>query len=163
MAEIKRVDHVAIAVRDLDKGIKKYEEILNAKLITKVETVMAGSRMAAAYLKVGENIIVLDAAVDPDGFMAKFIEKRGEGLHHLGLEVDDLDGFVEELADKGVNIPHRESLGPSRREILLSPKDLCGVVMQVIEWKAGADLDVDQRVQRLLDFSESRSKETSSD
>ena len=57
---------------------------------------------------------MLDGAVEPDGFLSKFIEKRGEGLHHIGLVVDDLDEFVHDLESKGIRIPHRESFGEAR-------------------------------------------------
>ena len=113
---------------------------------------MSGNKMQAAYLKVGDGLIVLDGAVEPDGFIAKFIEKKGEGVHHVGLVVDDLDEFVKELEAKGVKIPHRESFGDLRREILLSPRDLCGVVMQVIEWKEGDYPTFEERLQRLKRF-----------
>jgi methylmalonyl-CoA/ethylmalonyl-CoA epimerase len=119
-------------------------------LIRKKEIELVGSKITVAYLKLGNTIIVLDQATDPDGFIAKFIDRRGEGLHHLGLEVDDLDGFKEELQQKGIKIPHEEEPGGVRREILLSPKDLCGVVCQVIDWKdKEAETDED-RVNRLI-------------
>ncbi len=156
MARILRIDHIAVAVRDVDAGIASYQKILGAELIEKAELSMQGSRMTGAYLKVGDGLIVLDGAVDPSGFIAKFIERRGEGLHHIGIVVDDLDAYVQELEAAGVRIPHRESLGPLRREILLSPRDLCGVVVQVIEWKEGDAPTLEERIARLRRFLGSR-------
>ena len=158
MAKILRIDHIAVAVKDVDAGIARYQTILGAELVEKVELSIMGNRMSAAYLKVGDGLIVLDGAVEPDGFIAKFIERRGEGLHHLGIVVDDLDGYVEELEAAGVRIAHRESLGPLRREILLSPKDLCGVVVQVIEWKEGDAPTPEERIARLRRFLSSRAE-----
>jgi len=158
MAKILRIDHIAVAVKDVDAGIARYQTILGAELVEKVELSIMGNRMSAAYLKVGDGLIVLDGAVEPDGFIAKFIERRGEGLHHLGIVVDDLDGYVEELEAAGVRIAHRESLGPLRREILLSPKDLCGVVVQVIEWKEGDAPTPEERIARLRRFLRSRAE-----
>jgi methylmalonyl-CoA epimerase len=153
VARITRIDHIAIAVRDVDAGIAQYQKLLGAELIEKVEGLsLMGNRMQAAYLKVGDGIIVLDGAADPDGFIAKFIEKRGEGLHHLGVVVDDLDEYAREVEAKGARIPHREDVGPSRREILLSPRDLCGVVLQVIEWKDGDAPTLEGRIARLRKF-----------
>jgi methylmalonyl-CoA/ethylmalonyl-CoA epimerase len=156
MARILRIDHIAVAVKDVDAGIASYQKILGAELIEKAELSMQGSRMTGAYLKVGDGLVVLDGAVDPSGFIAKFIERRGEGLHHIGIVVDDLDAYVRELEAAGVRIPHRESLGPLRREILLSPKDLCGVVVQVIEWKEGDAPTLEGRIARLRRFLRSR-------
>jgi len=158
MAKILRIDHIAVAVKDVDAGIARYQTILGAELVEKAELSIMGNRMSAAYLKVGDGLIVLDGAVEPDGFIAKFIERRGEGLHHLGIVVDDLDGYVEELEAAGVRIAHRESLGPLRREILLSPKDLCGVVVQVIEWKEGDAPTPEERIARLRRFLRSRAE-----
>ncbi len=149
MAKIKRVDHIAVAVRDLDNAIERFGRILGAELIRKKEIRLSGSRISVAYLKLGDTIIGLDQATDSNGFIAKFIERRGEGLHHLGLEVDDLDGFKEVLREKGVQIPHEEAPGGVRREILLSPKDLCGIVCQVIEWKEGEAKTMEDRINRL--------------
>lgn len=156
MARILRIDHIAVAVKDVDAGIASYQKILGAELIEKAELSIQGSRMTGAYLKVGDGLIVLDGAVDPSGFIAKFIERRGEGLHHIGIVVDDLDAYVRDLEAAGVRIPHRESLGPLRREILLSPKDLCGVVVQVIEWKEGDAPTLEERIARLRRFLDSR-------
>jgi methylmalonyl-CoA/ethylmalonyl-CoA epimerase len=158
MAKILRIDHIAVAVKDVDAGIARYQTILGAELVEKAELSIMGNRMSAAYLKVGDGLIVLDGALEPDGFIAKFIERRGEGLHHLGIVVDDLDGYVAELEAAGVRIAHRESLGPLRREILLSPRDLCGVVVQVIEWKEGDAPTPEERIARLRRFLRSRAE-----
>jgi methylmalonyl-CoA epimerase len=152
VAKVIRIDHIGVAVRDVDEAIAKYSKILGAELIDRADITMQGNRTQAAYLKVGDGLMVMDGAVEPNGFIAKFIEKRGEGLHHIALVVDDLDEYVKELEAKGVKIPHRESFGPLRREIVLSPKDLCGVVMQVIEWKEGDAETLDERIERLKRF-----------
>jgi methylmalonyl-CoA epimerase len=150
MARIKRVDHIGIAVRDLDDAIGRFQRILGADLIRRQEIELKGSKMTVAYMKLGETIIGLDLATDPEGFIAKFIEKRGEGVHHVALEVDDIEGFKEDLDQKGIRIPHEEEPGGVRKEILLSPKDLCGVVCQVIEWNEGEAATPEKRVDRLI-------------
>jgi len=156
MAKVIRIDHIAIAVRDVDEAVAKYQRILGAEPVGNVDLAMEGNRARAAYLKLGDGLVVLDGAADPDGFIAKFIEKRGEGLHHIALVVDDLDGYVKELEAQGVKIPHRESFGPMRREIVLGPKDLCGVVMQIIEWKEGDAPTLEERIERLRRFLNSQ-------
>ena len=153
MAKVKRIDHVAVAVRDKNEAIERFTRILGAELITTQEITLSGSPTSAAYLKLGESILVLDQATDPEGFIAKFIEKRGEGLHHLGIEVDDIDGFKEDLRRKEVRIPHEEEPGGIRKEVVLSPKDLCGVVCQVIEWKEGEAETIEERAERLKPVS----------
>lgn len=152
MARVTRIDHIAIAVRDVDAGIAKWQALLGAELVEKTDLTMQGRRVEAAYLKVGDGIVVLDGAADPEGFVARFIERRGEGLHHIAVVVDDLDAYVAGLEARGVTIPHRESLGPLRREVLLSPKDTCGVVVQVIEWKEPDAPTLEGRIARLRRF-----------
>jgi catechol 2,3-dioxygenase-like lactoylglutathione lyase family enzyme len=152
MAKVLGVDHIAIAVRDVDATLEAYTRILGVELITRGRIEMGGMKADAAYLKLGDCVLVLDGAVDPNGFLRKFVDTRGEGLHHLGVVVDDLDGFVADLEAKGVRIPHRESFGDSRREVLLSPKDLAGVVMQVIEWTDKDCPDEASRIERIKRF-----------
>jgi methylmalonyl-CoA epimerase len=154
MVEIKRVDHIAIAVRSLDQSIPLFEKLFGAKLIVRKHMVMQGHPGAVAYMQIGENILALDEAATPDGFIAKFIEKRGEGLHHIGLEVDNLDAYIRELEAKDVRIPVKSLEGDFRREILLSPKEASGVVWQIIEWKSGADLSLEERIERLHQYRE---------
>lgn len=153
MAGIRRIDHVAIAVRDLETAIETFEKLLGAKLVAKRTGRMSGALTAVAYLKFGESIIALDAAVEPEGFIAKFIVKRGEGLHHVGLEVDDLDGLVADLEARGVRIPQKALRGKDRREIVLSPRDAHGVTFQVIEWADG-DQPLEKRIERYLRFED---------
>ena len=155
MATIKRVDHIAIAVRNLEHSIALFEKLFGAELITIKQGMMQRQPMNVAYLQVGEDIFALDEAVDPDGFIAKFIEERGEGLHHMGLEVDNLDEYIQELEKKNVRIPVKSLDGEFRREILLSPKEASGVVWQVIEWKGGSDLNLKERIERLHQYRES--------
>lgn len=152
MAKIVAVDHIAVAVRDVDVTMKNYVDVLGAELIARGTGMMAGTRADAAYLKLGDSVVVLDGAVDPDGFLAKFVEKRGEGLHHLGVLVDDLDAFVAEAEKKGLRIPHRETFGDLRREVLMSPKDFGGVVLQVMEWTDKDCPDDESRMARIRRF-----------
>ncbi len=82
MARILRIDHIAVAVKDVDAGIASYQKILGAELIEKAELSIQGSRMIGAYLKVGDGLIVLDGAGEPSGFIAKFLERRGGPASH---------------------------------------------------------------------------------
>lgn len=149
MAKIRRLDHIGIAVRNLDDAIERFTRILGAEFIAKKEIILSGSKMCVGYLKLGDIIIGLDQPTSPNEFLAQFIERRGEGLHHVGLEVDDLEAFKSELRQKGIRIPHEENPGGVRKEILLSPKDLCGVVFQVMEWGEKGAETLEEHTQRL--------------
>lgn len=149
MASIKRIDHVAIAVRDCDQATEQYTKLLNAKHVrTEVLREKAGM-VKVAYMQIGENILSLVQSLEPDGFINQHIDRHGEGLHHLGLEVDDLEGFISQVEANGYRIPLRDEFS-NRSEVVLRPRDANGVVLQVLQWKDGSDATVEDRIQRIL-------------
>ena len=149
MASIKRIDHVAIAVRDCDAATEQYRKLLNANHIrTEVLREKAGM-VKVAYMQIGENVLSLVQSLEADGFINQHIDKHGEGLHHLGLEVDDLDGFIAQVEGNGYKIPLRDEFS-NRSEVVLRPRDANGVVLQVLQWKGGSDATVEDRIQRIL-------------
>jgi methylmalonyl-CoA epimerase len=148
MASIKRIDHVAIAVKDADQATQQFVRLLNAVHVrTEILHEKAGD-VKVSYLQLGENVISLAQSLEPDGFLNKHIEKHGEGLHHLGLEVDDLNEFVKEVESKGFKIPLRDEFS-NRSEVVLRPKDAAGVVLQIVQWKGGSDASVEERIERI--------------
>jgi methylmalonyl-CoA/ethylmalonyl-CoA epimerase len=155
MARIKRIDHVAIAVRDADRSTAQYVALLGAEHVrTEVLREKAGM-VKVAYLRIGENVLSLVQSLEPGGFIEKHIERHGEGLHHMGLEVDDLAGFVRDLEGKGYRIPLRDEFS-NRSEVVLSPRDASGVVLQVLQWKDGGDATPEERIERILRLQNQR-------
>ena len=148
MASIKRIDHVAIAVRDADQATRQYVNLLNAVHIrTEILREKAGP-VKVSYLQIGENVLSLVQSMETDGFINQHISKHGEGLHHLGLEVDDLSEFINEVESKGFKIPLRDEF-TNRSEVVLRPRDAAGVVLQILEWKGGSDASVEDRIERI--------------
>ena len=148
MARIKRIDHVAIAVRDADQASEQYIKLLNAVHIrTEILREKAGM-VKVAYLQIGENVLSLVQSLEADGFINRHIDKHGEGLHHMGLEVDDLAEFVREVEGKGYRIPLRDEFS-NRSEVVLRPRDASGVVLQVLQWKGGSDATIEDRIDRI--------------
>jgi methylmalonyl-CoA/ethylmalonyl-CoA epimerase len=149
MARITRIDQVAIAGRDADRSTAQYVALLGAEHVrTDVLREKAGM-VKVAYLRIGENVLSLVQSLEPGGFIEKHIERHGEGLHHMGLEVDDLAGFVRDLEGKGYRIPLRDEFS-NRSEVVLSPRDASGVVLQVLQWKDGGDATPEERIERIL-------------
>jgi len=99
---IKRVDHVAIAVRDLDEALAVFEGLLGLKAAHIEEVPDQGVK--AALIPIGDSEIELIQPIDPESGVAKAIEKRGEGIHHICLEVDDVDEELKSLAERGVEL-----------------------------------------------------------
>ena len=99
---INKVHHIGIAVNDIDKAVKLYTDVLGLQ-VTNVE-VIADQNAKTAIIPVGETKIELIQSISPEGTIAKFIENKGEGLHHVALEVDDIKGALQTLSDKGIRL-----------------------------------------------------------
>lgn len=97
---IEKVDHIGIAVSSIDEAVKVYTECLGLK-VTAVETV-PDQKVRVAVIPVGNSRIELLESTDPDGPIARHIKSRGEGLHHIALEVKDIEGVLASLESKGV-------------------------------------------------------------
>jgi methylmalonyl-CoA/ethylmalonyl-CoA epimerase len=98
---IKKVDHIGIAVKNLDEAIKLYTEVLGLK-VDSYET-LDEQKVKTAIINVGESKIELLESTTPDGTIANFIEKKGEGIHHLALTVSNIEAALQEV--KAKNIP----------------------------------------------------------
>lgn len=98
--KIIKVNHIGIAVNNIDEAVKLYTDVLGLKL-THVE-VVEDQKAKTAFIPVGETKIELVESTSPDGAIAKYIEKRGEGIHHIALEVDDIQDSLKTLTEKGV-------------------------------------------------------------
>lgn len=100
--KIDRIEHIGIAVSNLDEAIRFYEQVLNLTCYAIEE--VADQKVRTAFFKVGETKIELLESTDPEGPIGKFIEKRGEGIHHMAFAVDDTAEALEEAGSKGVRL-----------------------------------------------------------
>ena len=99
---ITRINHVGIAVGSINAHLKLYTEILGLKL-NDIE-IVEDQKVRTAIISIGESRLELLEATDPESAIAKHIESRGEGLHHLALEVDDVTAAIADLKAKGVGL-----------------------------------------------------------
>ena len=99
---IKKINHIGIAVNSIEDAVKLYTEGLGLK-VKDIEIVEA-QKVRTAFIPVGESKIELLESTDPEGVIAKYIEKRGEGLHHLALEVSDIQQALDTLREKGIQL-----------------------------------------------------------
>jgi methylmalonyl-CoA epimerase len=97
---IKKINHIGIAVNSIEEAVKLYTDVLGLK-VQDIE-VVADQKVKTAIIPVGESKIELLETTAPEGVIAKYIEKRGEGLHHLALEVSDIKEALEALTKQGV-------------------------------------------------------------
>ncbi len=99
---IKKISHIGIAVNSIEDALKLYTDALGLK-VEDIEIVEA-QKVRTAFIPVGESKIELLESTDPEGVIAKYIEKRGEGLHHLALEVSDIQQALDTLREKGIQL-----------------------------------------------------------
>jgi LAO/AO transport system kinase len=127
-----RIDHLGIAVRSLKEALPFYESQLGLKISLR-ETVEK-EKVHAAMLPVGESRIELLEASDPDSVIAKFIEKRGEGLHHIALKVPDLNAAVERLKTSGARLLNEPRAGAGGHiYVFVHPASTHGVLLELIQ------------------------------
>ena len=99
---IKEIDHIGIAVKDLEEGLSTYAGMLGLESVGTEE--IPEQKIVVAMVMAGGVKIELLQPTHPDGPIAKFIGKRGEGMHHIAFRVDNIDDSLSELKAKGVNL-----------------------------------------------------------
>ena len=131
--KIKKIDHIGVAVKSIDEAKKIYEGFLGLK-VTELETV-AEQKVTTAFLPAGESEIELLESTSPDGAVAKFIDSKGEGMQHIAFAVEDIEGALKELKDKGVRlIDEKPRKGAGGKKIaFIHPKETGGVLIELCE------------------------------
>ncbi|MFO7756405.1 MAG: methylmalonyl-CoA epimerase [Bacteroidales bacterium] len=134
--EPTHIEHIGIAVKSLDEAIPFYEKVLGLKCYSIEE--VADQKVRTAFFKIGQTKIELLESTDPEGPVGKFIEKRGEGVHHMAFAVKDLDGKLREAENKGVRlIDSKPRKGAEGLDIaFLHPRSTFGVLTELCEDKS---------------------------
>ena len=126
------VDHVVVAVKDLDASIGKYEAIYGATVSDRSEAAAAGMKMA--FFRFGDSYVELVSNLGDDGPIAKRLADRGEGVHLIAMKVDDLDKTLAELREKGVRLVGDPGPGnPVRGQVFVHPSETGGVLTQLVQ------------------------------
>jgi len=133
MFTINKIDHLGIAVKNLDEALKFYQEVLGLKVV-KTE-VVEDQKVRVAFIPVGQTNLEVMESTSPDGTVAKFIEKNGEGLHHVALNVDNIDNALNAMKDKNVRlIDQQPRIGAGGAKIaFVHPKESKGVLLELSE------------------------------
>lgn len=131
--QVKRIDHVGIAISDLSAAKRLYEDLLGLKL-TREEVVADQGVRTFFYPIAGVKLELLESTT-PDGPIARHLEKRGPGMQHLAVEVEDIDAAIRELKAKGVRmldeVPRKGV--EDTRIAFVHPKDTHGVLLELVE------------------------------
>jgi methylmalonyl-CoA/ethylmalonyl-CoA epimerase len=133
MPTVKRIDHVAIAVEDIEAGLSFWRDALGLQVARLEEAVE--QQAVVAMLPIGQSELELVKSTDEASGVARFLQERGPGLHHLCLEVDDLDGLLSRLKSSGVRLitPVALAGGDGKRMAFIHPESTHGVLVELYE------------------------------
>jgi methylmalonyl-CoA/ethylmalonyl-CoA epimerase len=133
--KIKRLAHIGIACKDVEDAAKVFTEYLPLEKTSQKNV----GELVTGFLPVGETSLELVQSTTPEGTMNKFIAKRGEGIHHIAFEVDDVEKACEELKAKGVPLTTEKPFDGAHgaRVLFLHPKVTHGVLIELCEYPEG--------------------------
>lgn len=129
---MQKIEHIGIAVKKLSVSIPLFEKILNTECY-KTETVES-ELVKTAFFETGESKIELLEALDPEGVINRFIEKRGEGMHHIAFKVDNIEEEMKRLRSEGFTfINDQPKPGADNKMVcFLHPKNTNGVLIELV-------------------------------
>lgn len=130
--KIKKIAHIGVGVKDTDKAKTLYQEMFS--LPVSHEELLG--ELKIAFIPVGQTNVELVQSTEPDGTMSKFIEKKGEGIHHIAFEVEDIDQALEELKAKGVPLIDQQARPGAHeaRIAFLHPKGTNGILIELVQY-----------------------------
>jgi len=130
---MKNVEHIGIAVKDLSLSIPLFEKLMNTKCYR--NEVVESEKVRTAFFQNGETKVELLESLDPKGVISKFIEKKGEGIHHLAFEVENIENEVERLKTEGfIFINETPKKGADNKMIcFLHPKQTNGILIEICQ------------------------------
>ncbi len=132
---LKSINHIGIAVKDLDASIETFKKIFEFESVHK--EVVEKQKVSVASFSVGDVLIELTAPTDDSSPIAKFIAKKGEGIHHIAFESDDTNSELERLSGQGIKLINEEAV-PGAHDMLIAflhPKSTNSVLMEVCQKK----------------------------
>lgn len=130
---IEKIDHIGIAVKSIDDALEFYKDTLGLDL--EGTEVVEDQKVKTAFLPVGDSEFELLESTSPDGPIAKFIDKKREGIQHIALKVDDIEEALEKMKEKNVKlIDEKPRYGAGGAKIaFLHPKSTNGVLLELSE------------------------------
>lgn len=133
---IKKIEHLGIAVKELNSAISMYEKLFQTNCY-KIEEV-ASEGVKTAFFQIGESKIELLEATNPESPIAKFLEKKGAGFHHVAFETTDIEVEIERLISEGFELIHitPKDGADNKRIAFLHPKAVNGLLLELCQEKS---------------------------
>ena len=129
---MQKIEHIGIAVKNLSVSIPLFEKLLNTQCYN-IEEVKS-EKVNTAFFKTGESKIELVEALDPEGVINRFIEKRGEGMHHIAFQVEDIYAEIARLKEEGFSFINElpKAGADNKWVVFLRPKETNGVLIELV-------------------------------
>lgn len=130
---MNKIEHIGIAVKDLANSIPLFEKLLNSPCYKTEE--VASEKVMTAFFKTGESKIELVASTDPAGVIAKYIDKKGEGMHHIAFDVTDIQAEMNRLVSEGFTLLNETPKKGADNKLVcfLHPKGTNGVLIELCQ------------------------------
>lgn len=130
---MRKIEHIGIAVKSLRNAVPLFEKLLNTNCY-KTEQV-ASEHVQTAFFQTGDTKVELLESTDPNGVIARFIEKKGEGIHHIAFEVDDIEAEMARLKNEGFELLHQvpKNGADNKRICFLHPRGTNGVLVELCQ------------------------------
>lgn len=127
------IDHIGIAVADIEEAIKKYESLLNTPCFKR--ELVQSEQVETAFFQTGESKVELLAGTSPDSVITKYVEKRGEGMHHVAFEVENIESEIQRYLKQGYRLlAESPKQGADQKLIIfLHPKEAHGVLIELCQ------------------------------
>ena len=131
--KIKRIAHIGVGVKDTDQAKTFYQEMLSLP-VSHEESL---GELKIAFVPISQTNVELVQSTEPNGVMNRFIEKKGEGIHHIAFEVEDIDQALEELKAKGVPLIDQQARPGAHqaRIAFLNPKGTNGILIELVQYE----------------------------
>jgi len=139
---MNKIEHIGIAVKNIDNADILFEKLFGLPAYKLEEVVSEGVK--TSFFKVGPNKIELLEATRPDSPITKFIEKRGEGIHHIAFDVDDIESEIARLKSEGFQMINETPKAGADNKLIafLHPKSTAGVLIELCQEKPTPDPEV---------------------
>jgi len=147
--KFKRIDHVAIAVKDLDRALKHYVDVLGFELVRRRTIVGQKTGMISAEIECDGIKFVLCQGTEPESQVSQLIEKFGPGVAHIAFAVDNIEDITQELKVRGMQFDTTLIAGSGLKQIFSSREDNCGMSYELIE-RSGEHGFLQENVQDLF-------------
>jgi methylmalonyl-CoA epimerase len=146
-----KIDHVAVAVPDLEASIDFYQRILGFKLMERRRTEGDKTGMVSAVFEAGAILLVLVQGTSPESQVSRYIDNHGPGVQHIAIEVRDVQGLMAELSDAGVEFNTSMIQGTGIRQAFTARDRGSGMMYEFIERQTNDGAFSDESVQQLFD------------